>query len=132
MLAQVPSSGFKVVERRLRVAEQQLHETAGGVVHEHEQRATLAAVLEPLVVAAIDLNELTQARSAPARLVYAIAPASVRHPQTILGHPLPQRLLGHATLLPVAPAESLDLPQAELQKLRCLALGEPLLVDFAQ
>jgi hypothetical protein len=47
----------------------QLHQPAGGVVDEHQQRAHRSPVLEPGVVAAIDLDELAQAGSPVARLV---------------------------------------------------------------
>jgi hypothetical protein len=51
--------GAEVVERALRGGEGQMHQLAGGVVDEHQQRALGAARLEPGMLAAIDLDQLT-------------------------------------------------------------------------
>jgi hypothetical protein len=48
------------------------------------------------MVAAVDLNQLANTVSATARLVDAIAPPRMRHPQSVLGHPLAKRLRRYA------------------------------------
>jgi hypothetical protein len=47
----------------------QLHQPARGVVDEHQQRAADITLLEPGVVAAVDLDQFAQAGAAVARLV---------------------------------------------------------------
>src|SRR5947199_6553912 len=57
----------EVIERGLGVREAELHEAAGGVVDVDQQRAARAAILEPGVLAAIELDELAEGRlGAPA------------------------------------------------------------------
>jgi hypothetical protein len=61
MAPEVPTGGVEIVEGRFRVTEVKLHEPAGGVINVDKQRATSSSLFEPLMVAAIDLNELTRA-----------------------------------------------------------------------
>ena len=72
----------------------QLHQPAGRVVDEDEQRARRAAVFEPGVVAAIDLDELAQAGAAVARLVDRGSALAARLPQAGGRHQRPHGLLG--------------------------------------
>lgn len=58
VLLQVEAHRREAAESRLRLAELQRHERADGVVDEHQQGAAIAAPLEPLVVTAVDLDEL--------------------------------------------------------------------------
>ena len=69
-----------------------MHQPAGRVVDEDQQRAGRPAVLEPAVLAAVDLHQLAQAVAAVAGLVDPPAAGLARHPQAGLAHPLPQRL----------------------------------------
>ena len=59
----------RVVEGGFGLHEPQLHEPSGGVVDVHEQRAVRSSVLEPVVLAAVDLDQLAQALAAKAGLV---------------------------------------------------------------
>src|SRR3712207_8449722 len=58
--SEVALQGLEVGERALRRHEEQPHEPAGGVVDEDEERARVGAILEPAVLAAVDLHELAQ------------------------------------------------------------------------
>ncbi len=57
-----------------------------------DRGAARRALLEPLVVAAVDLDELAAARPAAPGLLDPRLSTSPRHPQAVLGHPLPERL----------------------------------------
>ena len=48
------------------------------------------------MIAAIDLNELAHAITAPTGLLNAITTPRMRHPQPVLRHPGAKRFLGHA------------------------------------
>src|SRR5438034_1204780 len=61
---EVAPGRVEVIERGLGVREAELHEAAGGVVDVDQQRAARATILEPGVLAAIELD---QPRRAPAR-----------------------------------------------------------------
>ena len=74
----------------------ELHELARGVVHVHQQDAAWRTLFEPLMIAAVDLNQLAHTVAAPSRLVDSIATPRVRQPQAVLRHPLAQRLRRHA------------------------------------
>lgn len=53
--------GLEVPEGRLGPLKPEVHEPPGGVAHAHEQAAGWAAVLEPGVLGAVDLDELAEA-----------------------------------------------------------------------
>jgi hypothetical protein len=78
-------------ERGLRGREAQLHEPARRVVDEDEEHAGRAPILEPRILRAIDLDELTDARAPSPGLVHAAVAELARHPQLRLDHPAPQR-----------------------------------------
>src|SRR5438128_7615098 len=64
---EVAPGRVEVIERGLGVREAELHEAAGGVVDVDQQRAARATILEPGVLAAIELDELAEGRlGAPA------------------------------------------------------------------
>jgi hypothetical protein len=101
MLLEVGPRGFEVREGRLGRHEVQLHQPAGGVVDENQQRAVHITLLEPGVVAAVDLDQLADARPAIARLVdlgralFAGCPQAGRrhqHPDDLLGQHKPVAL----------------------------------------
>ena len=52
---------MEIVEGRLGVGEAQLHQTTGGIVDVNQQRAPGPTVLEPVVIGAVDLDQLTVA-----------------------------------------------------------------------
>ena len=89
---------LKIALKRLEVRrcalawnEAQLHQPARRIVDEHQQRAGLATVLEPAVLAAVDLHQLAETLSPQSRLMECSA-LLTRQPQTLCNHPSPQRL----------------------------------------
>src|SRR3989449_6204095 len=72
---EVAPGRVEVIERGLGVREAEFHEAAGGVVDVDQQRAVRATILEPGVLAAIELDELAEAGPAvPRRIAPAGAP----------------------------------------------------------
>jgi hypothetical protein len=69
-----------------------MHQAAGGVVDIDEQGGLQAAVLEPPVLGAVDLHELTQAIAPSAGLMDALQPVLSPNPKAGADHPLPQGL----------------------------------------
>jgi hypothetical protein len=65
---------LEVVEGRFRLDELQVHQAAGGVVDINEQGGLRAAVLEPPVLGAVDLHQLTETIASRPRLVNALQP----------------------------------------------------------
>ena len=59
----------EVAECRLRRNESKFHQATRRIIHVDEQRAPWGSVLEPLVIAAFDLDQLPQAGTTAARLV---------------------------------------------------------------
>src|SRR3954469_8813540 len=53
---QIGPGRMEIRERRLALDELQMHQPAGGVVDEHQQRALRPAILKPPMLAAVDLN----------------------------------------------------------------------------
>src|SRR5437016_2094122 len=84
----------EVIERGLGVREAELHEAAGGVVDVDQQGAARATVLEPGVLAAIDLDELAETGAALARRVAPPGTLRAREPEAGGAHPAAQRLDG--------------------------------------
>ncbi len=101
MSLQIGARGLEVREGRLRRHEVQLHEPARRVIDVDQQRARLGPVLEPSVVAAIDLDQLADARAAVPRLVDLGCSLATRLPQASLNHQPADRLLAerHAVKL---------------------------------
>jgi hypothetical protein len=62
------------------------------VVDIDQQGALRAAVLEPPVLGAVDLHQLTQAITPRPRLMDALQPVFSPNPNPGANHPLPQRL----------------------------------------
>jgi hypothetical protein len=83
---------LQVGEGRFALDETEVHELAGRVVDEDEQRAARPAVLEPGVLAAVDLDQLAQAVPAVPGLVDVRAAVLARDPEAGRGHPAPDRL----------------------------------------
>jgi hypothetical protein len=90
---EVGPCGAEVVERALRGGEGQMHQLAGGVVDEHQQRALGAARLEPVMLAAVDLDQLTIAAPPWTGLVDALLALGPGEPEPVLDHPLAQGLV---------------------------------------
>src|SRR5258708_37981997 len=82
----------EVVERRFALHEAQLHQATGRVVDVHQERAARSPVLEPGVLAPIDLHELTKALAAVPRLMRRQRLLAPRNPGAGADEPRPQRL----------------------------------------
>ena len=87
---------LEVREARLGRDEVQLHQSARRIIDVDQQRAGFGAILEPGVIAAVDLDQLTDAGSAVARLVDLGCSLPARLPQASLDHQLADRLLAEA------------------------------------
>src|ERR1700733_7998179 len=62
VLIDVPTRGLEKSEGRLCTVEENLHQSAFSIVDKYQCRACGTAVFEPMMFAAIDLNELADAR----------------------------------------------------------------------
>ena len=115
--AQVRGGRCEVVERGLGLDEAELHGAARRIIDVHEQRARRAAILEPRVLAAVDLDELADAVAAMARLVGPADPLAARRPEPGRDEPLPKR--------PAADPDIVHLEELLVGKLRA-EVGVPL------
>jgi hypothetical protein len=70
----------KIGKGRLALDKLKMHQPAGRIVDEHEQGALWAAVLEPPMLAAIDLHQFADAFAPIARLVDTLAPLPAIEP----------------------------------------------------
>ena len=84
---QIGAGGMEIGECRLALDELQVHQPAGRVVDEDEQRTLRAAVLEPPMLAAVDLHQFADAVATMPRLVDALSPLLAIEPQPGLDHP---------------------------------------------
>ena len=71
-----------------------MHQPAGRIVDEHQQGALRPAILEPPVLAAVDLDQFADALAPRARLMNPLLPLLAIKPQPVGDHPLPQGLAG--------------------------------------
>ncbi|CAG9199945.1 hypothetical protein BVI1335_150020 [Burkholderia vietnamiensis] len=85
---------LEVAEGRFGLREVQHHQPARRIVDVHQQHAGLRPFLEPPMVAAIDLDQLAQARPACSWLINLRWSLSARNPQASVRHQLPDRFLG--------------------------------------
>src|SRR5260370_21410883 len=69
-----------------------MHQPASGIVDIDEQRTLRTAVLEPPMLGAVDLHQLTQTITPRSRLMDALQPVLSANPKAGLHHPVPQRL----------------------------------------
>ena len=100
MRLEIALQGLEVGKGTLRGHEAQLHQPAAGIVDEDQQRARLRSILEPAMLAAVDLHELAQGLAAQPWLMEAAA-LPAREPQAGLGHPAAQRLARDLQLMPL-------------------------------
>jgi hypothetical protein len=91
--SQVGRGRCEVREGRLGLHEAKLHDAAGGVVNEDQEGASRAAAFEPVVVAAVDLNELAHAFPPMPWLVRSGDSLVARQPNASLAQNLANRLL---------------------------------------
>jgi hypothetical protein len=78
--------------------ESQLHQLARCVIDEDQQRAGLAALLEPAMIATIDLDQFAVALAPQSRLVECSS-LRTRQPQALRHHPASQRLSAYSKLM---------------------------------
>src|SRR4051794_2597727 len=71
-----------------------MHQSVGRVVDEHQQGALRSALLEPPMLAAIDLHRVADAVAPRARLIGPLLRLIAIKPQRVDDHPLPQSLAG--------------------------------------
>src|SRR4051794_9319890 len=70
----------------------QMHQPAGGIIDEHQQRALRPTILKPPMLVAVDLNQLADAVAPRTGLVNPFQALLAVNPQPIRDHPLAQRL----------------------------------------
>ena len=92
VLLEVRTHRREVRECRLRLAEPKLHQGAGCIVHEHQQGTARGALLEPLVVGAVDLDEFAPTRPTAPGLLDRRLSTRPRDPEAVVDHPVPERL----------------------------------------
>jgi hypothetical protein len=78
---------MKIGKGGLALDELEVHQPAGRVVNKDQQCALRAAVLEPPMLAAIDLHQFADAFAAIARLVDGLSPLLAIEPQPGFDHP---------------------------------------------
>jgi hypothetical protein len=88
---QIGARRVEVGEGRLALDKLQMHQPAGRVIDKHQQGALRSAVLEPPVLAAIDLDQFADAIAPRPRLVNPLALLAIA-PQPSFDHPLAQCL----------------------------------------
>ena len=93
---QVGTGGLEIAAGRFRIREVQMHQPAGGVIDIDHQGAGRPAVLEPRMVAAIDLDQLANTVPAVTRLINLCRALPTRNPQSGLRHQPPHRLCCNA------------------------------------
>jgi len=93
VLFEVAPRRLEITEGRLGRGEVQGHQPAGGVIDKHQQRAGQRALLKPPMIAAVDLDQLGQARSTIPRLVDPGRTLLARHPQARFSHQAPHGFL---------------------------------------
>jgi hypothetical protein len=89
----------EVVERGLDLDKAQLHQAPGGVVDVNQQRAHRSTLLEPSVLAPVDLHQLAEALAPVPGLMRCPYPLAPRNPDAGADEPHPQRLLGHSEIV---------------------------------
>ena len=91
---QISAGRVEIGEGRLALDKLQMHQPAGRVVDEHQQGALRPAILEPPMLAAVDLHQFADAVAPLARLMNPLPPLLAIEPKPGFDHPQPQRLAG--------------------------------------
>ena len=91
-IGEEPAPGWN--RGRLALHKLQMHQPAGRVIDKHQQGALRPAVLEPPMLAAVDLHQLADALAPRPRLMNPPLPLPAIQPQPVGDHPLPQGLAG--------------------------------------
>src|SRR5260370_15716167 len=91
---QIGAGSMEISESRLALDKLKMHQPARRVIDEHQQRALRAAVLEPPVLAAVDLHQLADALAPMARLMDALPSLLAIKQDLYLCHARPDRGFG--------------------------------------
>lgn len=92
VLLQIGPCRLEIIESALALDKLQMHQPAGRIVNVDEQGALRPTGLEPPVLRAIDLDQLTDTLAAIARLMNRLHPLLAILPKPGCHHPLPDRL----------------------------------------
>src|SRR3954451_15806670 len=84
---QIGARRGKIIKGQFRLCKAQVHQTAGRIIDKDEQGALWAAILEPPVFRAVDLNQLAHTVATMARLVDPFEPLSAILPEPVSQHP---------------------------------------------
>jgi len=99
---QVSAGGMEIGESRLALDKLQMHQPARRVVDKHQQGALRSAILEPPVLAAVDLHQLADALAPVTGLMNLLAPLLAIAPQPVGDQPQPQGLAAERDLVHLA------------------------------
>ena len=91
MPLEIAAERLEVAESALGLDEAELHQPSRRIIDEDEQGARSGPVLEPAVLAAVDLHEFAEMLAPQPRLVQR-PPLPAGPPQPGFEHPAPQRL----------------------------------------
>ncbi len=83
---------MEVAECRLGLAHPERHELTGRIIDIDQEHTARSAVLEPVVVRAVDLHELAVAVATVTRLLDALLSLRTGLPDPVFGHPFSERL----------------------------------------
>src|SRR3712207_300617 len=92
MPLKVLARGMEVVKGRLAGDKPEVHQPARGIVDEDQQGAARTAVLKPVVIGAVDLDQFAQAFASVARLMNGLVALLAILPEPGRHHPLAQGL----------------------------------------
>lgn len=94
MPLQVGAGGGEVAEGRFGFGEMQVHQLAGCIINEDQQRAGRSTILEPAMIAAIDLDQFAATGTPVAWLIDLGRPLLARYPHAGINHDPSYRFFG--------------------------------------
>src|ERR1700716_1614859 len=101
MALQITLQSLEICKRALGWDKAKLHQSAGGVIDEHQKRAARRPIFEPAMVRTVDLDQLAEMLTAMTRLLDASA-LRPGQPDSGLPHPAAQRLSRHPHIMALA------------------------------
>ena len=84
---QIGAGRLEIGESRFALDKLQMHQPAGCIVDKHQQRALRPAILEPPMLAAVDLHQFADALAPVTGLMNLLAPLLAVSPNPGLDHP---------------------------------------------
>src|SRR5258706_7331816 len=101
IVLQIALQSLEIGKRALEWNKAKLHQSAGGVIDEHQKRAGRRPIFEPAMVRAVDLDQLANMLTTMARLLdaFALRPGQ---PDSGPPHPATQRLSRHTHVMALA------------------------------